>query len=494
MKDTFAFCRQFTQCLDDRQVYRGDDAMPLAAADAQAVADGLGGTGAIYHQEVHPDCFEADRIGKRVVLPWLEDPVFFDPLKELMPAAGWDHSHDPAIMEQVAADFFELMAVKDCYAGRNVKRSAYFGSRLAMTLFRIFRLAVDHDKVFEMAAADEDRTRLEEAVSLFLYQGMQAAAEAAQLRYESMIQGLSLLATTFCGALVRQKEGRVETVYFVCGDSQAYLLSGDGLALTCGSHAAGMSSYLNSGFREKAHVSCMLRSFEMPCLLFCATDGCFDARCFRQSPLAFELFLLDQIGAAEDMAALRENLYSFFEVYGRHDDSSSMAAVLYGTDYAGLQEMARQRRDALLKLYPELEEDVSYLVRRYRVDYKEQEKSCAELEQEASIRAQKDLRWTQCVRLAQQIAEKFHHGTETAEVLQEFADNYGRILRELEGPEDASLGEQMEAFYRDVMEREIGRLKAKACMERQEMIFADYMKTFLRLQPTAQMREEEDAK
>lgn len=369
MYETMQFCRQFSRELGGYTAYRGEDAFPLCTPAAMAVADGLGGSGAIYHSHVHPDCFCRDLVGRRLLEQLFCDPEFFRPVEPLLVEVGWDHSLDDHIFGWAGRDFFELAAVKEHYEKRNLKRSAYFGSRIAMLLFRILSHCVDREKIFAMAATLGGREELEKRLTHFFLYGMHSAAKAAQLRYESGIEGLSMLGTTLCACFVRDCADEVEALYLVCGDSQAYVLSEEGLALACGDHIMGMSRHLNLSFPEKARLTCTLRRFAKPCMLLCATDGCFDAYSFRRTPMAFELALLEAIGSAESMEGLAQVLTDFFDAYGRHDDSSSMAACLYGMDYAQLRNMAHRRRQQLEQRYPEVFTDKNFLHANYGREY-----------------------------------------------------------------------------------------------------------------------------
>lgn len=373
MNETMQFLRQFSRQREEGYtVYRGEDAFPLAAPGVQAVADGLGGSGAISHSHVHPDAFCRDRVGSRMLDKLLHDGRFFTIIAPILKESGWDHGLDDYIFSWAGRDFFELAAVREHYEMKNWKKSAYFGSRVAMVLMRILNQAVDKDKLFDLAQSREGLAVLEQMLSNYFQYGMQAAARALELRYESEIPKLSLLGTTLCGGFVRDCGDAVEALYLLSGDSQAYVLNGEGLALACGIHNRGMHHHLNISDPEKARIHCTLRRFPKPCMLLCATDGCFDAALFRRTPLAFELALLGAVARSEGMDQLSRFLTEFFDTYGRHDDAASMAACLYGMDYSDLRQLALRRVQTLYRLYPELEERMDLLCVDYAKQYRQQ--------------------------------------------------------------------------------------------------------------------------
>ncbi len=358
MNDSMQFLRQFSRQREEGYtVYKGEDAFPLATPTVLAVADGLGGTGAIAHSHVHPDAFCRNLVGKRMLGELLSDEKFFETVAPIAKEGPWDHGLDEYFYSWAGRDFLELAAVKDHYQPKNYKKSAYFGSRAAMLLMRLLNQILDREKLFTLASTEEGLAALERMLETYFLFGLNRAAEGLELRRETTFPRLAMLSTTLCGSFIRDCGESVEVLYLVCGDSQAYVLDRDGLALGWGEHmGGGMRSHMNITYPEQAKIRCVRRSYRKPCMLFCATDGCFDAALFRKTPLAFEMTLLGAIARCESMDQVGSFLEEFFDTYGRHDDAASMAACLWGMDYGQLRQLALDRLQQLRKIYPELEE------------------------------------------------------------------------------------------------------------------------------------------
>ncbi|MDO4864549.1 MAG: hypothetical protein Q4A05_10310 [Ruminococcus sp.] len=376
---------------DGTIVYKGEDALPYADGQLIMVADGLGGAAAIRHSSIKPELFDEDK---------LADTLF---------SGVFDDYSSPVLLDYVKRSFFELRAVKDCYTDNvnNIKKSGYFASRIvtaivlhellcneklsAKELFSALGRETSQEKRGEMIA--KVGTHFTELIS----QKLREIAKNANIFYESSYAGLSLLGTTLTAMLYRELGSETEVVLLTAGDSRPYVWTErDGLCqLTRDEERpdGGMTNYIKANDGEEFTISSRYMSFSRPCVIFAASDGCFDSGSFL-SPLAFEKTILEAARdsvSPEDMSA---DLHDFFVGYGRHDDSSTIAMKLSG--WSGFDEFKRaaERRLAEIdRLYTSqltglLEEDfISEYERSMGEAPDEMSLLIASLRESASVRA-----------------------------------------------------------------------------------------------------------
>lgn len=335
---------------DGTIVYKGEDALPYVDDSLIMVADGLGGAAAIRHQHINAELFESDQI---------VDALF----EGIYP----DYS-DPVFTQYVVRSFAELFAVKDCYMDNvnNIKKSGYFASRIVCSILLHelkYNQSVTPDTLFKYLDAVENDPQKKEALmnrlgnylALKLQGDMQRIAEKAHLVYESSYSGLALLGTTLCAAIIREQNKQVDAIYLMAGDSRPYLWSRDtGLCQILDDQEGsdgGMTNYIKANAGSSFDICCHSFSFPMPCILFNASDGCFDSGKFL-SPLSFEKTILETIVTASNETEASRALEAFFTDYGRHDDSSTMAAKVIGYEtYQDLQRDANERLGEIEKRY-----------------------------------------------------------------------------------------------------------------------------------------------
>ncbi len=326
---------------DGTVVYKGEDALPFVGDELFLVADGLGGAAAIRHQAIESGMFDAE------ALP----DVLFKGVFE-------DYS-DPVLQKYIRDSFFELFAVKDCYTDNvnNIKKSGYFASRIVSAILLheiIYDPRMKRDVLFELMETYDTKEAREKVLNTLgerlagrVYECLKKVASNCSLKYESSYSGLALLGTTLCATLYREKEDKVETLYFTAGDSRPYVWTvEDGLCQLLNDEEGedgGMTNYIKANEDASFHIRCDSFSFNKPCVLFNASDGCFDSGYFL-SPLAFEKLILSLALESKGTEELGKKLHDYFLECGRHDDSSTIAMKFFGyADFTAFRESAARR-------------------------------------------------------------------------------------------------------------------------------------------------------
>lgn len=326
---------------DGTIVYKGEDARPYVDGQILFVADGLGGAAAIRHQKIVPELFESEK---------LMDTLF---------SGVYDDYSNEVFVQYVTESFYELFAVKDCYTDNinNIKKSGYFASRLVTSIVlheMLYNEDYKAEKIFASltACANEEvkKSFLSELGCYFkelIQTKMKQIAKKVNLIYESSYSGLALLGSTICATIFFEQEDQVEAIYLTAGDSRPYIWSEkNGLCQVLEDQEGkdgGMTNYIKANEDADFEIRCDYFSFEKPCVLFNASDGCFDSGKFI-SQLAFEKLILESAIASEDPEKMSELLTSFFIDYGRHDDSSTIAMKMFGYETFDTFKAACQNR------------------------------------------------------------------------------------------------------------------------------------------------------
>lgn len=374
--------RQASKERDDGAiVYKGEDALPFVGNNALLIADGMGGRSATYHKTVSPDMFEPDRIYDTLFTGVFEDEP------------------NPEFLKYLRDSFFELFAVRDIYTDNilNIKKGGYFGSRIASAILihelLYANLSVDEwiEKLSMCSRHDREKL-LNDASTLFskaLKRMLMQCAENAHLVSESAMSGLSMLASTMTMTLFRETPDEVQAVYLTAGDSRAYMWSEtDGLCQLIRDEAGadgGMTNYINADADNEFTLNCTYMSFKKPCILFNASDGCYGSKYFI-SPLGFEKLLLETFAASSSTGEISESLQKFFEEYGRHDDSSTIAMKMFGyQDLSDLIESAKRRLEIIDKDY------ISKLPKILETDYSAEPDEADETADQADRKLRADL-------------------------------------------------------------------------------------------------------
>lgn len=314
---------------DGTVVYKGEDALPYIDEQIFFVADGLGGASAIRHQQIKQELFDENKL-----------------LRTLFDGVYDDYSNE-RFVKYVTDSFFELFAVKDCYTDNiyNIKKSGYFASRIvtaivlhellynekcsAKSIFKLHKEAVAEGKT------EAFLSNLGNHFKKQIQDNLRKVAHNANLIYESSYSGLALLGSTICATIYYEHENCVEAMYLTAGDSRPYVWNPTrGLCQVLADQEGkdgGMTNYICANEDSDFDIRCNYFKFDKPCILFNASDGCFDSGKFI-SQLAFEKLIMDSAKNTDSVEGLSEALTSFFVDYGRHDDSSTIAMRFFGFD------------------------------------------------------------------------------------------------------------------------------------------------------------------
>lgn len=373
---------------DGTVVYKGEDARPFVDEHFMLVADGLGGAAAIRHQNIKPELFESDKL----------IDTFFAGVYE------YENYSDERFARYLKDSFFELFAVKDCYTDNvnNIKKSGYFASRIVAAILFLNVLCnpkfsadtlLDH-----LATIDQEEMRKEladkigESYAEIIGRDLKKVAANANLIYESSYSGLALLGTTLCATMYTEEGSSVRAMYLMAGDSRPYVWTAEeGLCQVLADEEGadgGMTNYIKANEDAAFSINCVYKEFDQPCVLFNASDGCFDSGYFL-SPMTYEKVILEKALASESPEEMGKLLEEFFLEYGRHDDSSTMAMKFFGyADFAAFKDAAAKRLKDMEERYFSCLEGL--LERDYAAEYEEacraaeKAAAAAEAEQEAT--------------------------------------------------------------------------------------------------------------
>lgn len=397
---------------DGTVVYKGEDALPYVDDRLIMCADGLGGAAAIRHQKIKPELFDEEKLAYT-----LFTGVYSD----------MDNEN---FLDYVKNSFMELFAVKNCYTDNinNIKKSGYFASRIVTAIILhefTYNEALKTDKFFSALSGEKDEAKRAEAVKRLsghltatIKHDLKKIAENANLIYESAYSGLALLGTTLCVTFCHELENEVEAILITAGDSRPYLWTEEeGLQQLVPDEErpdGGMTNYIKAN-ADDFEIRCKYVKFKKPCILFNASDGCFDSGYFI-SQMSFEKLLLDTALSSENTEAMSKSLHDFFLDCGRHDDSSTIAMKFFGwKDFGDFKKSAEKRLEYINSTYIKPMPDI--LENDYIRDLKQgtdiMEKKIAAIKNElADSPAVKEY----CLSEVRSDTEKQVYGTDTEEI------------------------------------------------------------------------------
>ncbi len=331
---------------DGTIVYKGEDARPYVDGQIIFVADGLGGAASIRHQKIKPELFDEDKI---------LDVLFKDVFEKY---------DDERFVKYVKDSFFELFAVKNCYTDNvnNIKKSGFFASRIVTSILlheMIYNHKCSAGELFATLASaetEEAKTDILNKCSKHFKELIQSKlrqiAKNANLIYESSYSGLALLGSTLCATIYLENEDSVEAIYLTAGDSRPYVWQeSTGLCQVLPDEEGkdgGMTNYIKANDDSDFYIRANYMKFAKPCIIFNASDGCFDSGKFV-SQMAFEALLLGSVTESNSMEKVSDALTEFFVDYGRHDDSSTIALKAFGFESYDALKDACDRRFSVLK-------------------------------------------------------------------------------------------------------------------------------------------------
>ena len=353
---------------DGTIVYKGEDALPYVDDTFFVVADGLGGAASIRNQKINPALFEKDKI---------MDTLF---------QGVYDDYSDERFVKYVTDSFFELFAVKECYTENinNIKKSGYFASRIVTAIVlheHIYNEKLNPNELFDrFNKLESEETKegfLKELGKCFaqkIENDIRKIAKNANLIYESSYTGLALLGSTLCATIYRENEENVEALYLTAGDSRPYLWTPkDGLCQIVEDQEGsdgGMTNYIKANAEKTFDIRCNYMQFHKPCVMFNASDGCFDSGYFL-SQMAFEKLILDKALESNSTVEMGKSIHDVFLTYGKHDDSSTIAMVFLGfKTFDDFKQSADNRLREMSSLYFSKMPDL--LEHDYIADYEEE--------------------------------------------------------------------------------------------------------------------------
>lgn len=220
-----------------------------------------------------------------------------------------------------------------------------------------------------------------------------AVVNALKPNYTTNLKNMTPFGTTLISALYEEhpnaensEESTVDVVYISAGDSRCYALNrsmGFFQAVddqTNGSHITSMvelaraeRTLKGTGTDTEPALDISISkvySYQTPCILFCMTDGFYDA--FNHFlPLSMEVMLLSWIANSSSADELRSNMKNWFDPQSTVDDSHSLGMVCFGLDtYDEVREFAKELLDNSVREYCLNELPKDFL----RVDYEERRK------------------------------------------------------------------------------------------------------------------------
>lgn len=333
--------------LDEHTViYTGEDAQPYVDGQTFFVADGMGGASYLRHTKFDKALFEKDKIMDALFQGIYEDYT------------------DERFVNYVTNSFFELYAVKNNYDKNDcLKASAYFGSRIATASLlhkTLYDESVKPSAVFSQynsLETPEEKDKflkdLGNNFALEIKNDLCKIAEKVNLYKERPVK--ALLATTLCATIFQEKEEYVEALYLTAGDSRPYIWTEEeGLCQLLEDQErpdGGLTNYISADDDNAFNIRCNYFRFKKPCVLFNASDGCFDSNEFY-SQMAFEKLILEKAISSANTLEMSKELTKFFDVYGVGDDSSTLAMKIFGYEsFETFKESAARRLDTIKDLY-----------------------------------------------------------------------------------------------------------------------------------------------
>lgn len=170
-------------------------------------------------------------------------------------------------------------------------------------------------------------------------------------------------------------ENKVDTTCYWAGDSRCYMLDADGLhqltaddldgqdAMSNLSNDGVMTNVINASTSFEVHNKKI--SFNSPCILLTATDGCFG---YLNSPMEFEYLLTDSLIKAKNLhewkVALNERMHN---VTG--DDYTLCVAICGFTDFEDIKKSFVKRNEYIIEKYMNSQNDVNAMWNLYKEDY-----------------------------------------------------------------------------------------------------------------------------
>lgn len=346
------------------KVYIGEDAHPYAKDGILLVADGLGGRGGYPHKKADRGIVDKDKF---------YELVFGDVFKGDV---------DEDFVDYVENGFSEIFEMKDYYfeCESAIRTSGYFASRLvaAIALYEIkYVKAFGKEKLFEDIQNNQDKiddvlSEYAQKLAIEIRDKLEKIAKKIDLEIETSVTGAYLLPTTLQIALVKEEKKSVRAVFLWAGDSRAYMWNKDGLAQITDDHEDAETMYNLITLSRDFKIESRYASFDKPCVVFVATDGCYKCSCYA-SPLEMEMTFLEAFYKANSTEEAALNFEEEYKRIGRHDDSNSMALQMFGyNDFKGKEDYDVFKRAVKDRLYYIKKHIVSRLSDIFEADYSDE--------------------------------------------------------------------------------------------------------------------------
>ena len=362
--------------------HRGEDAKPYINDFMLMVADGMGGKAGI------PRDFNRKILDKDKFLDTVFEGVYED----------YSNEKFREYVFNSFADFFEVS--EEEYFGRTdlFKKGGYFGSRFATAIIlhevlynkARWKTALWDD--IHAAKSVDEIEKIENEIGKYfadlILEKLKKIDENVGFSYapERNANQNRRLGTTLCANFYNDCGDFVEAFYLHAGDSRPFLCDQDGLAQILKDQEDEKQVTNAISTNIPFEIVCRYRRFAKPCILFNASDGCFDAapfaEGFRNSQLGFEKLILecilnkDTLGkdpeldwdSMDEEMRIGEQLRCFFEypVNHMHDDAATISMKSFGfKDFEEIKAFAEKRlqeiEESYLKEMPELLE-TSYVL------------------------------------------------------------------------------------------------------------------------------------
>ncbi len=303
-----------------------EDVEPVAYRDWLAVADGMGGSGCMKHEVREKFRYRLSRILEYVLPEYIYD------------RRGQQESEFRAFAGEDPHTSYLARIFAPCIRDA-VNTSARWASRIVMTRFLYYIC----EKNFDPGIPGEI-----DALRDFLQRGLKKTADTLSLTVSD--PNMSLLPTTFAALRYRPLSEEEYEVYAVwAGDSRCYLLNEEGLAWLSADDENEYKQLTNCFAAEgRTELHCRRYVLKKPFLLFCASDGFFDA--YDKYELSVEARLLNDIFEAKDFNGLRERLAERYKGNAADDTSVALAGVGF-SEYSELWTMLTGRWKRVEEIY-----------------------------------------------------------------------------------------------------------------------------------------------
>ena len=319
--------------------FLGEDAYPYADNELLIVADGLGGRGGFPHQKINKKILDKDK--------------FFDVCFD----GVFDEDVSDEYKEFVLTSFSEVFETSEYYFDEltTVKTSGYFASRFvtAIVLYEFKHgNTFDRKEIFEKvrsAKTEEEKNGIVKEVAKDLAKvietGLKIIARNVNLEIETKMAGTYLLPSTLITTLIDETENGVDAIYLWAGDSRSYVWDKNGLGQITEDHEKGEVMTNLISLSKDFVIESRIVSFEKPCMLFNASDGCYKCTMFA-SPFDLEYIFNDAIVKNDSFDNAMLSLYAMYKDHGKHDDSNTLALTTFGYDsYEDVQKAVMARME-----------------------------------------------------------------------------------------------------------------------------------------------------